>query len=55
MNVAIKTEVCHPQGEKDAKITKISMAFGGSTIRRFSLQFSYVKNPVYALCTTLND
>lgn len=48
MNVAIKTEVSQPHSEKDAKITKISMAFGGSTIRRFSLQFAY-KNPVYEL------
>jgi len=45
MNVAVKTEVHHPQGEKDAKVMKLSIAFGGSTIRRFSLQFSYEKNP----------
>ncbi|CAL8083327.1 unnamed protein product [Orchesella dallaii] len=45
MNVAVKTEVRQPEGEKDAKITKVSLAYGGSTIRRFSLQFSYEKNP----------
>jgi hypothetical protein len=49
LNIASKTRVIPTDGNEDAKISRINLAFGGTAIKRFSLLFTYGTNPQYLI------